>query len=273
MTRRAAVLGHPISHSLSPVLHTAAYRALGLNWSYTAIDVTVDEVGEFLSDLDDSWVGLSVTAPLKQAVQPWLADVSPLATQVGAVNTILCRGEGAARFLVGDNTDVAGIVSAVGASRGDRAVTDVGIVGAGGTAAAALVAAESMTTGPIELNARRPEAVAELLNRVPVEGATAGEWQHVDRTLARDLVIVTLPGDAAAPLAAHVPAHPGMLLDVTYHPWPTALAAAWQDRGGVVVPGHQMLLWQAVRQVELMTGMTPPAGAMARALTEALAAR
>ncbi len=271
MTQRAAVLGHPIGHSLSPVLHRAAYAALGLDWSYDAVDVTEDEVGDFLtaSSEVDEWVGFSVTAPLKTAVIPSLATVSDLATRVGAVNTIVHRDGGA---MDGHNTDVAGIVRALAEVGAAQPGTALGIVGSGGTAAAALAAAAEMSAQPIAVTARRPEAAAALIERVQVP-ATVVPLDRVGEVLTLPRVIVTLPGDAAASLATAVPEHPGVLLDVTYHPWPTTLAAAWLERGGVVVPGHRMLLWQAVEQVRLMTGLTPPVAAMESALTAALEER
>lgn len=242
-----------------------------MDWTYEAIDLTADQVLEFLSDLDDSWVGLSVTAPLKQAVQPALTDTSALARQVGAVNTIVCEGVGTGRRLIGHNTDVLGIVEALAESPQATLAHDLGIVGAGGTAAAALAAAQRMGMHHIDVTARRPAAVSSLLAQVHVAEATAVPWDEVAYVLARDIVIVTLPGDAAAPLAAQIPETPGLLLDVTYHPWPTTLAAEWARRGGSVIPGHRMLLWQAVAQVHLMTGQHPPADVMDATLTAALA--
>ncbi|NEC92910.1 shikimate dehydrogenase, partial [Streptomyces sp. SID12501] len=106
---RAAVLGHPVAHSLSPVLHAAAYAALGLDgWRYDAVDVTEDALVTFLRDLDPTWAGLSLTMPLKQTVLPLLDHVEPLAEVVGAVNTVLVHGAGAGRTLTGANTDVHG---------------------------------------------------------------------------------------------------------------------------------------------------------------------
>lgn len=106
---RAAVLGHPIAHSLSPVLHRAAYAALGLDWTYDAVDVTEETLPGFVAALDDGWAGLSLTMPLKQAVLPLLDHVEPLAEVVGAVNTVLVQGGGARPTLVGANTDVHGL--------------------------------------------------------------------------------------------------------------------------------------------------------------------
>lgn len=114
VTSRAAVLGHPIAHSLSPVLHRAAYAALGLeDWSYEAVDVTEESLASFLDGLDGTWAGLSLTMPLKQTVLGLLHHVDPLAVVTGAVNTVVVQGSGAARTLVGANTDVYGLVTAL----------------------------------------------------------------------------------------------------------------------------------------------------------------
>lgn len=266
--RRAAVLGHPISHSLSPVLHRAAYRALGLDWGYEAIDVTEAQLPGFLAGLDDSWAGLSLTMPLKQSVLPHLAVTSPTVAATGSANTVLVTSAG----LEGHNTDVFGIVKAVQLSPGFDAPGTVAIIGSGATAASALVAAGELSAHKVTVCARRPEAVAELVGRGRAAGvpAVGASWTEVEAVFRSDVVVCTLPGDAGAGLAGDVPSMPGLLLDVTYDPWPTTLAAAWIANGGNVVPGHQMLLWQAVRQVLLMTGRDAPVPAMAAALDAAI---
>lgn len=273
--RQAAVVGHPIGHSLSPVLHRAAYKELGLDWSYRAIDLDESHVGVFLGRLDDTWAGLSVTAPLKQAVMPYLTEISDLARTVGAVNTILVHRAADRLRLMGDNTDVLGIVAAFEEFLPGGVAGSVGIVGAGGTAAAALAAADMMGSAQTTVVARRITAAEALVAAVAPDTNTVAAlaWSDVRDALAQERVIVTLPGDAAAPLADQLPERPGTLLDVTYHPWPTTLAAAWQQRGGTVIPGHRMLLWQAVAQVRLMTGTEPPAQAMSDAVERAIARR
>lgn len=285
--RRAAVLGHPISHSLSPVLHRAAYRELGLDWTYDAIDVDAAELPGFVSAMDDSWAGLSLTQPLKHAILPLLAGSSELAQHVGAVNTVVVEA-GDTRRLIGHNTDVLGIVHAlaevtvgVPAARSDAARVlppggGVAIIGAGGTAAAALVAAELLAAAEVTIAARRLDAADALVGQVGGARSVPARvlpWTEVADALSQPVVVCTLPGDAAAGLVQHAPTRPGILLDVTYHPWPTTLAAEWQKRGGTVIAGHRMLLWQAVAQVELMTGRPAPDEAMDRALTAALRER
>jgi shikimate dehydrogenase len=271
LTRQAAVLGSPIRHSLSPVLHRAAYRALALNWSYRAIEIDVPALPGFLAGLDESWAGLSLTMPLKEAVLPLLDDVAPLAAATRSANTVVL-GEGGR---VGHNTDVAGIVAAVRGSIAAEGPARVSILGAGATARSAAAAAEQLGGRHLVIVARRPEAAADVARTAAGLGLSAVEsrgWQDPGDALAADLVIATVPGDAAASLASALPRRPQVLLDVTYHPWPTALARAWQSAGGTAGPGSQMLLWQAVEQVALMTGRQPPVSAMSDALQAALAA-
>ena len=269
--RRAAVLGSPIGHSLSPALHRAAYAALGLQWRYDAIDVDAQGLPAFLAGLDDTWAGLSLTMPLKEAVLPLLSRTSATAALTASANTVVLGPSGAA----GHNTDVIGIVSALRGCGHVGPFASTCIIGAGATARSAVAAAAELGAGELLIVARRPEAAEQVLATAAAVGvpATVRGWQHAGEALRCDLVIATVPGDAGASLAGQVPAPVGTLLDVTYWPWPTTLARAWVRGGGRAVPGSQMLLWQAARQVELMTGLPAPVPAMASALEAAMAGR
>jgi shikimate dehydrogenase len=267
--RRAAVLGHPVAHSLSPVLHLAAYAELGLDWTYGRYDVDEAGLALFVEGLDASWAGLSLTMPLKEAIRPLLDRVDPVAELTGAVNTVVLGPDGRS----GWNTDVEGIAVALdeqGAASGPSAV-----LGGGATARSAAAALVQRGSTDVVVVARRPEAAAAVV--VVAErlgaGAAALRWSEADQVLGRDVVVSTVPKGAADGLAADVPGAPGCLLDVVYDPWPTPLAAAWSAAGGRVASGLDMLLHQAVRQVELMTGRRPDAAPMRRALLEAAAAR
>jgi shikimate dehydrogenase len=260
LRRRAAVLGSPIAHSQSPALHRAAYAALGLPWQYDAVEVRPEGLPAFLDGLDDSWVGLSLTMPLKETVLPLLDDVSTLATRTRSVNTVLL---GARRH--GENTDVHGIAKAlqeVGFRSAERGL----VLGAGATARSAAAALALLGVARVDVAARRAQAAAAVLEVAAGAAGAAVPWDAA--ALDADVVVSTVPGDAAAVLAQRVPARPGLLLDVTYHPWPTRLAGAWQRAGGVVAPGALMLLWQAARQVELMTGRPAPVPVMRAALDQ-----
>jgi len=275
--RRAAVLGHPIAHSLSPLLHRAAYAALGLDgWRYDAVDVTEDELAAFVAGLDESWAGLSLTMPLKQTVLGLLDHVEPLAQVVGAVNTVLVHGSGPGRSLTGANTDVYGIVTALGEGGAATAAT-AAVLGGGATAASTLAAlAQLGCTSPVVYvrSVGRAGGLMRAAHRMGVTPSFRPLEQAADDLPRADVVVSTLPPYAADPLAerlAGATTH-GVLLDVAYDPRRTALGAAWEAAGGAFVPGERMLLHQAVEQVRLMTGRPGPVGAMSTALEDGLSA-
>jgi shikimate dehydrogenase len=263
--RRAAVLGHPIAHSLSPTLHRTAYTELGLQWSYDAADVTSDQLGPFVASLGPEWVGLSLTMPLKEAVLPLLAQVDPDAARVRAVNTVVFAADGARGY----NTDVTGLVGLLQAARADADAPDSStteatalVVGAGATARSTVAALSAIGVCEIAVSARRSEAVTELLELASKMGlpARAAAWPPQASDFGRELVISTVPASIAGEFA--VPSSPQLLVDVLYDPWPTPLAVAWQDEGGRVVGGLELLVRQAVEQVVLMTGRRPSLDAM-----------
>lgn len=273
---RAAVLGHPISHSLSPVLHRAAYAALGLDdWQYDAHDVEQGALYGFLRDLDPSWRGLSLTMPLKQTVIGLLDEVEPLAEAVGAVNTVVLTSARGRRTSWGFNTDVHGLVVALREGLGADAVTpDAVVLGAGATAASAIAALQRLgCASPLVLvrDLARTTDLAAVAARLGVEPRFALLDDETPALTTHPLVVSTLPPHAADPVAAGLrgPAS-GVLLDVAYDPRPTALAAAWRAAGGTTVDGERMLLHQAVEQVRLMTGRPGPVEAMDAALAAAL---
>ncbi len=275
---RAAVLGHPVRHSLSPVLHLAAYRALGLvDWEYDALDVTPEGLPDVVRALDETWAGLSLTMPLKQTVMPLLDHVEPLAEVVGAVNTVLVQHAPGRPVLVGANTDVHGLV----ASLQERLVPGPGpltatVIGAGATAASTLAALGQLgcTTPTVLLRALgRAGSLIRAAHRMGVEPRYAGLDEAADVVQDADVVVSTVPAHAADALAAELAGRRvhGVLLDVVYDPRPTALSVAWEAAGGATVGGERMLLHQAAEQVRLMTGRVAPLEAMDRALGERLA--
>ncbi|MFJ7264455.1 shikimate dehydrogenase [Streptomyces globosus] len=270
---RAAVLGSPIEHSLSPVLHRAAYRELGLaDWSYDRFDLGEAALADFMAGLGPEWAGLSLTMPLKRAVIPLLDAISDTAASVEAVNTVVLTADGRR---LGDNTDIPGILAALH-ERGVDKVDSAAILGAGATASSALAALGRICTGEVTAYVRSRARADEMLRwgeRLGVAVRTA-DWADASRALTAPLVIATTPAGAADRLAADVPDAPGTLFDVLYDPWPTALAAAWSARGGRLLGGLDLLVHQAVLQVEQMTGRTPgPLAAMRAAGEAALRAR
>lgn len=266
MTRRAAVLGKPVSHSLSPVIHNAGYSSKGLDFSYTAIECDAPELREFVAGLGQEWVGLSLTMPLKEVALEVADSVSDVAAAVGAANTLVRRGD---RWHA-ENTDISGMVLALG----DVKPRSIAILGAGGTARAALGAAAELGVKRVALFARRPEAAAEL---EPVAQALRLSlmyqgWSEAARAGMHDVVISTVPKGVADDLTiAWRPQT--VFFDVVYDPWPTPLAAAAEQAGCRIVSGLDLLLSQALGQFRLFTGKEPPAADMRAALLEAASGR
>lgn len=260
-TRRLAVLGSPIAHSLSPRLHGAAYDVLGLDWRYDAVDVGENDLAAFVADRDDSWLGLSLTMPLKYGIRPLLDHSDELSILTGSTNTVRFSGVAGERRLEGFNTDVGGIVRALG-EKSIHSARHVAILGGGATAASAIVAAAQLGAEHVCVLARTPEK-AEALRAIAHGSGTA--ITLLPLTLASldvidaSLVISTLPGDAqpAALLAESSLAARSDLLDVAYHPWPSGLGTIWARSDRVVVSGLRMLVHQALLQIRIFVNGDP----------------
>lgn len=267
-SRRAAVLGSPVTHSLSPVLHRAAYAELGLDWSYDAVECGEAGLPGLVSGLDDTWAGLSLTMPLKRVALDVADVVTPLARDVGAANTLVLGERRTA-----DNTDVPGLriaLTEVGLHRPRRPV----LLGGGATACSAAAALAGLGASEVVAVVRSEARAAELRTVAERFGLTCrlAGWPGADELTGADLVVSTVPGgttDALVPYADRVEA----LFDVAYAPWPTALAAAVASSGGTVVGGFELLLHQAALQVVAMTGRDAPIAAMRGAGEAELARR
>ncbi|ALE73143.1 shikimate dehydrogenase [Pseudonocardia sp. EC080625-04] len=273
--RRAAVLGSPIAHSLSPALHNAAYAALGLDgWHYDRFEIDETGLAGFVGGLGPEWAGLSLTMPLKRVLLDVADRVAPGAAAIGAGNTLVFGPQGA----VAHNTDVTGIAEslrAAGAGTG-RAV----VLGAGGTAQAAVAALHDLEVDHVDVlvrDAGRAGALRETADRLDVEPevhAVLTDAAAAARLLdGADVVVSTLPAGVADALAG-ARWRPGtVLLDSVYAPWPTVVAGGAAAAGATIVSGLEMLLRQAIAQVELMTGRPGPEAAMRGALDAAVLAR
>ncbi|MGN6795573.1 MAG: shikimate dehydrogenase [Streptosporangiaceae bacterium] len=276
---RAAVLGSPIAHSLSPVLHAAAYAALGLTWwRYEAIECDEAGLSPLLDRCGPDWAGLSLTMPLKRAVLPLLDRLDPLAAEVGAANTVLF----AAAQRLGYNTDVPGMVRALdrhlagaaapGSASGDARSGPSGqvgpavVLGAGATACAAIAALRDLGERDVAVAVREEARAADLIGAAERLGMTVQLRPFETASLAgARLIISTVPAAAANQIAASLAGlrpRPVVVFDVSYHPWPSALGRAAQQAGAVVVDGFELLLQQAALQVELMTGRPAPLAEM-----------
>jgi shikimate dehydrogenase len=270
---RCAVLGDPIEHSLSPVLHRAAYAALGLDWTYDAVRVAAGDLAAYVGGLGDEWRGLSLTMPLKREVLPLLTSRDLWTDVSGAANTVLLDEDGGRHGL---NTDVPGAEAALGQATQEHLRTAV-VLGGGATATSVLLAlAErgleratvvvrdpARATGTVRAVARHPHAPA--VSVVPLAGFVG---------VTADVVVSTVPaGSQTEELLGAVHDVP-VVFDVLYDPWPTPLAARAVAGGRTVVGGLELLLWQAVDQVRAMTGrFDVPVEVMRAAGESALAER
>jgi len=278
-TGHAAVLGSPINHSLSPVLHMAAYRALRLShWSYSAHEVQRPDLRRFVSGLGPQWAGLSLTMPLKEAAFEVADEVSDLAREVGAINTLVRRPDGG---WSGDNTDVYGVSQAL-REAGYADVASAVVLGSGATARSVVAALAALGCAKVTFAVRsvaRPETL-EQARRAGLEVAVVGLDQVADLLGDTQVVVSTLPADTlpgntlpgrVLPAGSRPADH--LLLDVVYTGWPTPLARTFEEAGAAAVSGLEMLVHQAAEQVRLMTGLRPPVEQMRAAGLAAMAAR
>ncbi|MGY1694198.1 MULTISPECIES: shikimate dehydrogenase [unclassified Geodermatophilus] len=259
---RAAVLGRPVGHSLSPLLHRAAYAALGLTgWTYDALDLGPEDLPVLLAGLGPEWRGFSVTMPCKQAAVAVADDVEPLPRLLGAANTLVHTDTG----WRAENTDVHGVGMALQVGGVER-VAHAAIVGAGGTAAAAAVALAELGAESVDLLVREPSRAADVERVLGALGVEAVVRRIADGPVEAPVVVSTVPVGAHPDLAGLQWRGGQTLLDVLYAPWPTPLAARAEAAGATVLGGLEVLFWQATVQVELMTGQPAPLGAMRAAL-------
>lgn len=257
------MLGKPIAHSKSPLLHLAAYRALGLRgWTYDRIECDADELPAVVRGFGPEWVGVSVTMPGKFAALRFADERTDRAELLGSANTLVRT----ARGWRADNTDVDGVAGAVGSASG-RAL----VCGSGGTAPAAVLGLAQLGVAGITVVARNPDKAARLVDlgaRLGVPTRFCGLDDAValaGQVAEAEVLVSTIPADVAARYAGAFAAVP-VLLDAVYDPWPTPLAAAVGAAGGRVISGLQMLLHQAFAQVEQFTGLPAPRAAMSAAL-------
>lgn len=269
----AAVIGSPVAHSLSPVLHLAAYRDLGLEIDYRRIEVKKGEVESFLGSWPENLLGLSVTMPLKQVIIPLLSQVDGLAKAVGAANTVVPFPGG---ITAGFNTDVYGIVTAIKEVKGrDWSPLRAVIVGSGATASSALAALVELGAGQINLLARRVTGAGNAVQAATRLGIDPGYIPLAASDKARetienaDLIISTVPREVLDDFYETICFNAGQtVLDIVYDPWPSLLVQKVTAVGGSVISGKLMLLHQAVMQVKLFTSRTPNLKVMREALNK-----
>lgn len=270
--RRCGVLGSPIAHSLSPVLHRAGYDATGLDWEYDAHEVAAGGLTAFLDGLDGTWRGLSLTMPLKREAldAPGVRDVSDVARAAGAANTLVRHDDGG---WAADNTDVPGMVAAL-RERTAAPVASATVLGGGATASSALLALAAAGCREVVLAVRNPDRLRETLEvaaRCPGLGVAT---QALGGPVRGDVLVSTVPAAAQTPEVLAACAGVPVVFDVVYDPWPTPLAAAvTADPDRVLVSGLDLLVHQAALQFTVFTGLPAPLARMRAAGEAALAAR
>jgi shikimate dehydrogenase len=269
MGRRCGVLGDPIEHSLSPVLHRAGYEAVGLDWEYAAHRVVSGGLPDFLASLDDDWRGLSLTMPLKREAISLVDELSERARLAGAANTIVLEAD----RLVGDNTDIPGAIAAI-RERTPAPLATAVIIGGGATATSIGLALADLGVRSLEVVVRSPERAFETVETVRAHpGHPEVVVSRLDEVTSFevDLVASTIPAETQDRRLVDACGSVPTLFEILYHPWPTPLAASIGDR--VLVGGLDLLVHQAAVQFELFTGLRAPVGAMRAAGERALADR
>jgi shikimate dehydrogenase len=249
VTRNFEVLGSPIGHSQSPALHRAAISALGIDAAYGSTEVTESELAGFLESLDDTWVGLSLTMPLKQVVRPMLARECATSTLTGAVNTAVRRPDG----WEGYNTDVWGATTAIRQQWGTEFRRAI-LLGAGATASSLVVSMHDLGVESLDIVVRDPsrtEDVQAVARHLGIDARVAPFGQSLD---SADLLVSSLPASAVLTPEILGGLNAVALFDVVYQPWPSALGKEWAARGLESISGLHMLLWQAVRQARIFYG-------------------
>ena len=249
MTSRFGVIGSPIGHSRSPALHRAAIFALGIDATYDRTDVTAGELTAFITALDTSWEGLSLTMPLKQVIRTQLVSECPVSILTGAVNTIVRGTEG----WIGYNTDTWGATTAIRQQFGTefRRAT---LLGGGATAASMVVTLHDLGVDSLDIVVRdvsRTDAIRELARRLGMDTRVLNFGQS---TRPAELIVSALPAGSALTSEDLEAFDAEFLLDVVYDPWPSVLSTEWDARGHTSMNGLPMLLWQAVRQARVFYG-------------------
>jgi shikimate dehydrogenase len=266
-TRVAAVIGDPVRHSLSPRLHNAAYRTLGLDWVFVAFEVSA---GRASAALDAArvfgFVGVAVTMPHKRALAGLCDELTPVASALDSVNTVTVAPDG---HTVGDSTDGDGFLRSLteaGVHVRDR---DALVLGSGG-AARAVAHALAGGSAHVIVAARRTDAANEAA--MLAHGAAIAWHDRADAAAAADVIVNATPigmaGDASLPLPEHVLHDGTVVVDLVYEPLETPLLAAARTRGAQTVSGLGMLVHQAALQVERWSGQRAPIDAMRAAVTQ-----
>jgi len=245
---KAAVLGSPISHSLSPKIHAKAYEIMGLESSYSSIEITEETFPKFFQDLNSHsegvpWSGFSLTMPLKEVVLKYCKNSDSTAAVINSANTL---------YAVGDlwqvtSTDYLAFKNLLNVSNDAK----IAIIGGGGTARAAIGALNSKVT-KVDVLLRSSTRMPGLIQAAPNLKIT--ELEMSAPLDGYDLIIQTTPAGVFDPHVANLKQANGKLLEALYKPWPTPLVERFQKLGGEVISGKELLVEQALFQIEIFSG-------------------
>lgn len=272
-----AVLGHPVQHTLSPVMHNAALRAMGRDALYAAFDVTPERCLPVLEAMRDmGFGGVNLTVPLKETAWRGLTELDPTAELLGAVNTVAFEQRG----LVGHNTDGYGFLRAVEEAFGEgvagRRLFLLGAGGAGRAVALTAARAGAASVALADLDAGRVRRVAEEMQvaapGMPAEAVVRDAW--LERARMADLVVQATPvgmkRDHPSPLPPEAFHEGQRLFDLVYMYPETAIMKAARSKGAEAANGLGMLLYQGARSFTIWTGVEPPVEVMRNALEQAV---
>ncbi|MEI6671556.1 MAG: shikimate dehydrogenase [Actinomycetes bacterium] len=258
---RAAVLGSPISHSLSPLLHQSAYEILGAQGTYEAIEVEAGQLSNFLKDKDSGWTGFSLTMPLKEEVLAIAHVVDPVAQIISSANTLYRKDN----LWLASSTDITGFGFALD-SRGFTKAKSAIILGAGATARAVVGALDGRIEEIkiVSRNTGREEAIRKCATKSSI---TFVPWEYTTPIAQSDLVVNTTPLYGADLFADYLPTKISTLFfEVLYRPWPTVLHSRWRENGGETMDGIDLLVHQAIEQIALFSGKSIDRVSMAQEL-------
>ena len=256
----AAVLGSPISHSLSPLLHAKAYAELGIEGTYESREVKSGELKSFLNSNGSVFNNLSLTMPLKEEALAIADSVTKIAQQIQSGNT-LRKVDGKWELT---STDVEGFSFAL-QSHGKKADGNLLVIGAGATARAVVASCDGVSSNISVLN-RSPEREEAIRLAGPKTEIKFIPWDSPIDFQDFDLVVNTTPGDTASIFCHQITSARSTFFEVLYNPWPTQLLSHWRNSGGYGIDGLDLLIHQAISQVELFAGISIDRSGMAKLL-------
>ncbi len=274
-TKLTGLIGWPVEHSLSTVMHNAAFSALNLNWRYLPLPVEPPQIGNAIPGLVAlGFRGVNVTAPHKQSVIPFLHRLSLEARQIGAVNTVTVeRG----RYLIGHNTDSVGFIHCLHNNRFDPKNKQATVIGAGGAARAAvysLIASEAKWITVLSRNSAQADELARSFPNTRLQTGVLSSKELVLQAKDSDLLVNATPvgmlphvDGSIWPEDVPFPASV-TVFDLVYNPRKTRLLRQALDAGAKAISGLEMLLFQGAAAFSLWTGKTAPIQAMRKALEE-----